>query len=329
VPKGRSLLSFFLKTIVTGGLLYVVFQRAGMQDVVRQLSAISGWWIALCALALFAQTALTAVRWLIVLRHLEGRWRFIDLWRYVVIGSFFNQFLPSGMGGDVFRIWYVRQEGLSWGKATASVITDRVIGLVGLFVLIAAGIPYLLTVPAAGTVRDVLIALAVALALAIAAFLWLDVFIEKLARFAALDRLIARSARLSHLFEGVQRTSPIIRNMLAGRWGFAALALSIANQLLAGAVVFAFGIHVKAGVGGAPAMLLFPFVLLVSMVPISLAGWGMREGAMVVVFSLIGTTATAALAMSLLFGIALFVAALPGGVLWLSSQGPAARESKA
>ena len=64
-------------------------------------------------------------------------------------------------------------------------------------------------------------------------------------------------------------------------------------------------------------MVIFPFVLLLSMLPISLAGWGVREGAMVMFFGLIGLSAKISLSASLLFGICMFLAALPGGVLWL------------
>jgi len=56
---------------------------------------------------------------------------------------------------------------------------------------------------------------------------------------------------------------------------------------------------------------------LVSMIPISFGGWGVREGAMVVFFGLVGVPAADALAMSILFGLAALVAGLPGGVLWV------------
>jgi uncharacterized membrane protein YbhN (UPF0104 family) len=53
------------------------------------------------------------------------------------------------------------------------------------------------------------------------------------------------------------------------------------------------------------------------MIPISLAGWGVREGAMVIVFSLAGLQTEASLSLSVLFGACMFVSGLPGGVLWL------------
>jgi hypothetical protein len=57
-------------------------------------------------------------------------------------------------------------------------------------------------------------------------------------------------------------------------------------------------------------------VILVTVVPISIAGWGVREGAMVVAFGFINVPASAAFAVSVLFGLTLAAASLPGSILW-------------
>jgi len=60
-------------------------------------------------------------------------------------------------------------------------------------------------------------------------------------------------------------------------------------------------------------------VILFSMVPITIAGWGVREGAMVVALGTVGVGREEALAISVLFGIASAIAALPGGLIWLAT----------
>ena len=64
-------------------------------------------------------------------------------------------------------------------------------------------------------------------------------------------------------------------------------------------------------------VLLLPSILLISMVPISFAGWGVRESAMVVGLGFAGTSAPEALAISLLFGLTQITIGVPGGVMWL------------
>ena len=63
-------------------------------------------------------------------------------------------------------------------------------------------------------------------------------------------------------------------------------------------------------------VLLVPPVILITVVPVSIAGWGVREGAMVVAFGFLNVPANAAFAVSVLFGLTLAVASLPGSLFW-------------
>ena len=65
-----------------------------------------------------------------------------------------------------------------------------------------------------------------------------------------------------------------------------------------------------------------PLVLLISTIPVSIAGWGVREAAMVTAFSTVGIEATDSLLVSIAFGLSLTVMSLPGGVVWLASRRP-------
>ena len=66
-------------------------------------------------------------------------------------------------------------------------------------------------------------------------------------------------------------------------------------------------------------IVLFPPALLVTTLPISIAGWGVRELAMVAVFALVGVPADGASVLSILFGLLDALISLPGGVLWVLS----------
>jgi hypothetical protein len=70
-----------------------------------------------------------------------------------------------------------------------------------------------------------------------------------------------------------------------------------------------------------------PTVLLVSMLPISIGGWGVREGAMVVALHGFGISAEDALLPSVLFGLCAVAATLPGGILWIINKDAVAENS--
>jgi len=63
-----------------------------------------------------------------------------------------------------------------------------------------------------------------------------------------------------------------------------------------------------------------PPVFLLTIVPVSLAGWGIREGAMIGIFMLVGADQTKVLAMSILYGLLLIISSLPGAYFWVKSK---------
>jgi glycosyltransferase 2 family protein len=108
--------------------------------------------------------------------------------------------------------------------------------------------------------------------------------------------------------------------LIAWPGGALTLIISLLNQLLIGYVAFLLLAAMGDSVGLGWVLVLFPAVLLLSMLPISLGGWGVRESAMVVAFALVGVPADAALATSILYGLCLLAASLPGGLVWLTER---------
>jgi uncharacterized membrane protein YbhN (UPF0104 family) len=114
------------------------------------------------------------------------------------------------------------------------------------------------------------------------------------------------------------------RILLSTRLGGKAAAWSAASHLLAALACYllaaALGVDVALGPFFAAALC----VLLATMIPLSYAGWGVREVGAVWLFVQLGLTAEQALAISMLFGAALLVAALPGVTFWLAPHAVAA-----
>jgi glycosyltransferase 2 family protein len=74
-------------------------------------------------------------------------------------------------------------------------------------------------------------------------------------------------------------------------------------------------------------MVMVPLVVLLTMLPISIAGWGVREAAMVAAFGYVGVDAPGALALSVAFGLVQVAIGLPGGLWWFKSGTPAASDN--
>jgi len=142
-----------------------------------------------------------------------------------------------------------------------------------------------------------------------------------LALLAVLDKLSAALPRWKAI-RAAEALSVDLRAMLKSPAIVPVFLLSILIQvafaLAAYAISVALGLHVTA----LQCLLLVPPVVLVMAVPVSVAGWGVREGAMVLTFGFIGVDNHDALALSVLIGAATMLASLPGGLVWLMSGRP-------
>ena len=67
-------------------------------------------------------------------------------------------------------------------------------------------------------------------------------------------------------------------------------------------------------------LVLVPPAILFTVIPVSVAGWGVREGALVALFSMIGADQAAVLAMSILYGFILILVSVPGFLFFLSDR---------
>jgi uncharacterized membrane protein YbhN (UPF0104 family) len=107
----------------------------------------------------------------------------------------------------------------------------------------------------------------------------------------------------------------------------AILGLAAAVQFLNVATIYvcARGMHIGLDFGAA--LIVIPAVMLVSMAPISFAGWGVREGSMIFGLGLLGISAADSLAVSVAFGILQFLLGLPGAALWLALRSAAQAEA--
>ena len=160
------------------------------------------------------------------------------------------------------------------------------------------------------TVLAILAFLVAAIFIGLLAFLWLDRFMVLFARLLPL--------RFYQLITSLAEDSRIV---LAPRhYGPYVLGLSIANQVLMVLVMFALAQGLSIDVEISALLVLVPPVILVSLLPISFAGWGIREGAMIAMLGTVDVAPENALALSVAFGFLMLILSLPGALVWFLSE---------
>ncbi len=297
---------FTLKLAVSAGLIWLLMERIEIGAVAERLTQLAPGAIAASFAILIVQSVIASTRWRIVSHRVGVPLGFVTALRLFCVGLFFNQTLVSSIGGDAVRIWFVRQLADGMAEAFRSVLIDRLVALAGLFLIVAASLPVLLDLVTTPTARAGVLAV-------------LGVGIGTLILLLLLDRLPVLSQRLRTKGVLDEFARSCRRVLLDPRVAFSALGLSLAVHLLSALTVFvvARGIGIEVSLG--QMVVLVPPVILVATLPISVAGWGVREGAMISALGFAGVAPADALAVSVIFGLALIVIALPGGAVWLIS----------
>ena len=297
-----KLLKTLAKTGVSLALIWIVLRAFDVKGVSQHLLRVDALTMAVAVLCAVGVAPLHTLRWMITVEASGNRLAFGTALRIVLIGHFFNQTLPSSVGGDAVRMWCAYRAGLGAGDAARTVIVDRAISLVGLLLLAAAGLPWLFDIVIDPAARLAIVAVIAAGICGFLLFVALPPFLAKWRILRALAELAALARRLT----------------LAPRHAAPILALTIAGFLVFVFIVYWLAAALHPGVRFAYCLLLVPPVLLISVVPVSIAGWGVREGAMVIALGFIDVPPGAAFAVSILFGLAIAAASLPGAVLWLT-----------
>jgi uncharacterized membrane protein YbhN (UPF0104 family) len=291
---------FALKLVVTGGLLAYLFSTIDLASVARIVVSASWGWVAAGFLLYLALQGLCAWRWLWLARvlNLDGTWT--AFLRYYYVGMFFNLFLPTGVGGDVYRCYYLARSAADWRRAIVSVLADRGVGF---------GTMCVIAVVATLAFGEVHLPPWLGWALAtsvVAALVLLG------AGWASRGPLRSIRDAAPLVFEFFRR--PGILLFVAG------LSFLLQSLVIVVNIFNARALHLDV-----PVVFYFIFIPLIAvatMIPISLNGLGVREGAFVFFLAQVGVAEAQALALALLWLAVLVGSSLIGGAVWLVTPAP-------
>ena len=228
------------------------------------------------------------------------------------IGTFLSQILPSAVG-DGLRVWLAVQRGDRLQPTVNSVIIERVSMLLALVFMIAALQPLLIRrigvigygwFPAAAAAAGVLGLIALLIA----------------------HRFTARWPG-PKLLQAVGALSSDARRLAQSRWAAPLLLLTLLSHVNVVASAAFIGAALGLPMSILDYVLIVPLVIVATVIPVSISGWGLREGLLLVLLGRIGISEHDALAFSLLIGFFAAISSLPGLPLWwaLGRTKPAAR----
>ena len=304
----RGFLLLAARILISAALLYFALRGINFAAKQSRQTQINVGWVLLSVIATIFQIFLGALRWREISVNSAAPLRTRQAFRYNMIGTFFNQTLPSSIGGDAMRLWLVKHTGAGWRAAAYSVLVDRAIGLIALAIIVIASLPwsYQLISNDHGRIALLLIDLG-----AISAGLG----------FLLLGRLPWPWLKTFWLTHHIYACSVIANQVIFNRRsGPKITVLSLLIHVMAVVIAWCAVRSIAAAAGFEQLFMLIPPIMLITMLPISIAGWGVREATMMVAFGYAGLAQTDGTVVSLLFGASSFIGGAIGGLVWILSS---------
>jgi uncharacterized membrane protein YbhN (UPF0104 family) len=296
-------IKLLIRILVTVSIFTLILRSVDINQIWATVEQAKPALLLIAILMQFGSTTVAAYRWQLIMHNLHFGQSFSFYWRCYFKAMFFNQGLPTSIGGDALRVLEVARQGFRKRDALYGVVLDRLVGLAALMLLnIVAYVfnPGLLPIQVyhftvwlmiAGLISFVGVSLLRRLP-------WLD-------NYPKLTVVKTLSVKLHEAFL-TNRAHLIVSSLLI--------------HLLAMVGWFATGWALGLRYDLVTYFVIVPPAILLTVIPISLAGWGIREGVMVTLFAMIGADKAAVLALSILYGLTLIIVSLPGFVMYLSAR---------
>ena len=298
-PRSSALL--LAKCVVTGASLWWVSRVAEPRVVLATLDAASPLLLAASLVFFLLMAVLGGLRWWALLRAMHQPAHFGALISLFWTGMVLNQMLPSA-AGDTVRVWLAVRRGCALRAAIDSIVLDRVFMLAALLLIVLATQPLLKGLVPSSPPLWVPALLAAAAAGGIALLSVADLVTARLPLWAPLRWVGALGADTRAVTASVWGL-PVALSCLLGNLNFVAAGATLGAALNLDVPVQTY-------------LAVIPLVVVVTVLPISVAGWGLREGLLVSLLAHVGVAPGAALAYSLMFGVLSAAGSLPGLVFW-------------
>lgn len=305
----RRQLLFLVKAVISLGLLALLYRRVDLYALGAQLGRVRAGWLVACFGLLYLNTLISTLKWRLLLAADGIHVPLGTLLSSYLIGSFFNVFLPSTIGGDVYRLVDIGRRSARTANTGASIFADRLSGFLALacYGLVAA-VCARQYIPDA---RLMLLPLMACGGLAAAAFVvWQQTLVRRLAGWLPV-RIQGRVDRLLDPFLASIRVYGRQPGVLARM-----LAISFWFQFNAILAVYCLSRALAQGVPLLPFAFFVPFITLLETIPVSLFGVGLRDTGYAWFMASVGRGRAEAAALALLYVAVTLIYIAQGGVLF-------------
>ena len=290
----NKIIILLIKVLVSGGLLYAVVSKTGIDRVLSTLRGINIPSFIFAVLIYMVTIYISTIRWRLLLHEKFGMKRLVSLY---FIGSFFNHLLPGIIGGDAVKAYYLYRDTGRGSSAVASVFMDRYIGFTALMLVGLTAFPFGFSYFRGSYIEWVL-------PLIVLLFVAGSFFVFGL-RIGRGIKLLSGFYDYFTLYK--EKKTVIVKTLL--------LSLIIQTLVIFAVYVLSRGLQVDVPL--LPLFIFIPVISTIASLPISISGLGVREASFVLLFGLLGISPVQATAVSFAWFLSVATGSLPGLIEYL------------
>lgn len=305
----RKTLSNLIRLVVGVGLITLLLWRLDFNAILTNIMSVEVSFLLYGIIIYVFFVLISAWRWHVLLRYKRFTMPFMRTLAVYFIATFFNNFLPTTIGGDVMRVLYSMKERRA--DAVATVLVDRILGFVGLFTFALCAVLFLLLVKKQTEFLPLMIFGLLGIVVLTYLFFSEGVY-TRVSPFITRLKVLRIGERLNRLHEATTEFS--------GAWGLVGIcvfqSLVIQGLLALGPFIVMRGMGVST-IDVLPFFIYIPIINVISMIPISFNALGVREYSYSVLFGRVNLPPEISVAISLVSFFLYFIVSLIGGIIFI------------
>ncbi len=297
------MVKFLLKLSASVLILLILFKHIKPENVIETIRHTNIFFILIAIFFQLMSTTAASKRWHTLMSAIGFKEPLTFYIKSYFKATFFNQVLPGSVSGDILKIIDLKRQGYRTGVSLTGVLLDRITGLFALTLvnLIALLSGHILPPKIHRTIEIISF-------LGTVGFFIIPTF-KKLS-FLKTTKALSIIPELSLNAE----------NLIKHKSFIGIIIISVIVHICTFLDLFFLSKAVGLSIDFFAFFVIIPPVVLLTIIPISLAGWGVRESAMVLLFGLTGISKSAILSVSIMYGFALIISSLPGLYVFLSEK---------
>jgi uncharacterized protein (TIRG00374 family) len=307
----RILSNNIVKLLFSILLILALFYKTDINHLYLTIKSSNLLFFSIAILCGFLNFFISTYRWEILIKRFSVSTSFFELFRFICLSFFYNFFIPGGFAGDLIRGYKCKGISLKSSQGLASVFIDRLIGLAAFITFGLLGILFSFKI----LVNEKLFLYLVIVLILSILFTFLIFNRNIIEKFNVLKKIHNKLFnKLKELYEFIYS----YKN--SKKLTFYAFITSLGAGFFTIFIFFLLGLSINVSVPFVYYLFFIPIIIIVSYLPISYSGLGIREASFVLLFAQVGVENSQALAISLMYFGILLILGIVGGILFILTK---------